>query len=267
MIFSCNLGFSSLKARIKQLKLIGGLVMWQPKLKVLLMIGALGISGFAHAGLEEGIKAANEGQFEQALKEFNYLADKGYAPGIYELGKLYEGGHGVTRNYRKAADLYQQAIKKHHVDSMFALAVLYGEGKGVKLDKQMAVSLFKQAAEKNMPAAQFNLGVMYSNGDGVAQDYKEAMKWYEKAAGNNYSLAQFNIALMYFEGLGVEKSVKKSYIWNSVAEFNGNLNASHSRKLDERKMLPAEVTEAKEKANELYDRIQAGLYAGEGRLY
>jgi len=256
-----------LRTKIIQLQLIGGFVMWQPKLKVLLMIGALSVSCFSHAGLEEGIKAANEGQFEEALKEFNYLADKGFAPGIYELGQLYENGHGVTRNYRKAADLYQQAVKKSHVDSMFALAVLYDEGKGVKLDKQMAVSLFKQAAEKNLPAAQFNLGVMYSNGDGVKLDYKEALKWYEKAAGNNYSLAQFNIALMYYEGLGVEKNIEKSYIWNSVAEFNGNLNASHSRKLDERKMLPAQITDAKEKANELYERIQAGLYAGEGRIY
>lgn len=241
--------------------------MWQPRLKVWLMVGALSLSCVTHAGLDEGIKAANEGQFEEALKEFNYLADKGYAPGMYELGKLYEGGYGVTKNYRKAADLYQQAVKKRHVDSMFALAVLYDEGKGVKLDKQMAVSLFKQAAEKNMPAAQFNLGVMYSNGDGVEQDYKQAMRWYEKAAGNNYSLAQFNMALMYFEGLGVDKNIEKSYIWNTVAEFNGNLNASHSRKLDERKMLPAEIIEAKEKANELYERIQAGLYAGEGRMY
>lgn len=231
------------------------------------MVGALSISSIAHAGLEEGIRAANEGQFEDALKEFRYLADKGYAPGIYELGQLYEGGHGVTRDYYKAAELYQQGVKKQHVDSMFALAVLYQEGKGVKLDKQMSVTLFKQAAEKNMPAAQFNLGVMYANGNGVAQDYKEAMRWYEKAAGNNYTLAQFNMALMYFEGHGVEKNIEKSYIWNTVAEYNGNLDASHSRKLDERKLMPSQITEAKEKADALYERILAGLYAGEGRMF
>ncbi|MDQ9091706.1 tetratricopeptide repeat protein [Pseudoalteromonas haloplanktis] len=241
--------------------------MWQPKLNILLMVGALSISGIAHAGLEEGILAANEGQFEEALKEFRYLADKGYAPGIYELGQLYEGGFGVTRDYHKAAELYQQGVKKQHVDSMFALAVLYQEGKGVKLDKQMSVKLFKQAAEKNMPAAQFNLGVMYANGDGVAQDYKEAMRWYEKAAGNNYTLAQFNMALMYFEGHGVEKNIEKSYIWNTVAEYNGNLDASHSRKLDERKLMPAQITAAKEKADVLYEKILAGLYAGEGRMF
>ncbi|CAM4147390.1 tetratricopeptide repeat protein [Pseudoalteromonas ostreae] len=241
--------------------------MWQPKFKIWLMVGALSICGVAHAGLEEGIRAANEGQFEDALREFNYLAEKGFAPGIYELGQLYEGGHGVTRDYHKAAELYQQGVNKHHVDSMFALAVLYQEGKGVKLDKQMSVTLFKQAAAKNLPAAQFNLGVMYANGDGVAQDYKEAIKWYEKAAGNNYTLAQFNMALMYFEGHGVEKNIEKSYIWNTVAEYNGSLDASHSRKLDERKLMPTQIAEAKEKADALYEKIQAGLYAGENRMF
>lgn len=236
-------------------------------LKTLLLAGVLLASPFANATLEEGIVAANEGRFDVALKEFQYLADKGYAPGIYELGKLYEGGYGVTRNYQKAAELYQQGVKKNSADSMFALAVLYDEGKGVKLDKQMALTLFEKAAKKNLPAAQFNLGVMYSNGEGVTADYKLAKTWYEKAAANNYSLAQFNLALMYFEGLGMPKNLEKSYIWNTIAEYNGNMEASHSRKLDERSMLPKEIEEAKEKADAIYEKIQAGTYAGEGRLF
>ncbi|WP_213609623.1 tetratricopeptide repeat protein [Pseudoalteromonas sp.] len=236
-------------------------------LKALLLAGIVIATPFAHAGLEEGIRAANAGQFDEALKEFNYLAEKGFAPGIYELGKLYEGGHGVTRNYRKAAELYQQGVKKNHADSMFALAVLYDEGKGVKLDKQRAFSLYEKAAKKNLPAAQFNLGVMYANGTGVTQDYKTARKWYEKAAANNYTLAQFNLALMHFEGLGMPKNLEMSYIWNTIAEYNGNMQASHSRKLDERSMLPKEVERAKEKADAIYEKILAGTYAGEGRLF
>jgi TPR repeat protein len=241
--------------------------MSQFNLKTLILAGVMLTAPFAHAGLEEGIKAANEGHFADALVEFEYLADKGFAPGIYELAKLYEGGFGVTRNYKRAAELYQQGVKKNHPDSMFALAVLYDEGNGVKLDKQMALTLFEKAANKNLPAAQFNLGVMYANGDGVGHDFELAKTWYEKAAANNYSLAQFNLALMYFEGNGMPKDLEKSYIWNTIAEYNGNMQASHSRKLDERKMLPAEIEEAKEKADAIYTRILAGTYAGEGRLY
>ena len=243
------------------------MAMSQFNLKALILTGVLLSSPFAHATLEDGIRAANEGEFATALKEFEYLADKGFAPGIYELGKLYEGGYGVTRDYFKAAELYKEGVKKNHADSMFALAVLYDEGKGVKLDKQMAVTLFEKAAKKNLPAAQFNLGVMYANGEGVTRDYKQARTWYEKAAANNYSLAQFNLALMYFEGLGMPKDLEKSYVWNTIAEYNGIMQASHSRKLDERKMLPKEIEEAKEKADKIYEKILAGTYAGEGRLF
>ncbi|MEI8640632.1 hypothetical protein P4S68_04015 [Pseudoalteromonas sp. Hal099] len=86
--------------------------MSQFNLKALILTGVLLSSPFAHATLEDGIRAANEGEFATALKEFEYLADKGFAPGIYELGKLYEGGYGVTRDYFKAAELIKKALKK-----------------------------------------------------------------------------------------------------------------------------------------------------------
>ena len=34
-----------------------------------------------------------------------------------------------------------------------------------------------------------------------------------------------------------------------------------------RSMLPKEIEEAKEKADAIYEKIQAGTYAGEGRLF
>ncbi len=239
--------------------------MWQPKIRSLIFASLAALSSSAFAGLEEGIDAANMGDFETALKEFNYLADMGYGPGIYQLGKMYEGGFGVPKDYRKAAELYQKAIDKNTVDAMFSLAVLYQYGRGVKLDKQMAVTLFSKAAEKGLPAAQFNLGVMYTNGEGVLRDYYTAVDWYQKAAAQNFTLAQFNLALMYFEGLGVQKSIEKSFIWNTIAEYNGNKSASQSRKLDEQKMSPAEIDAAKAKADAIYEKIQAGTYAGDGR--
>ncbi|WP_462163130.1 tetratricopeptide repeat protein [Pseudoalteromonas xiamenensis] len=240
--------------------------MWQKNAKVVVFLSALLCSSFSHAGLEDGIKAANEGRFEEALKEFNYLANMGYAPGIYELAKMYQGGYGVTKNERKAAELLQKAVDLNLPDAMFDLAVMYKEGEGVKKDLQTAVSLFTRAAHKDLPAAQFNLGVMYTNGEGVVKDYAVAMDWYEKAAANNYTLAQFNLALMYFQGLGVEESVEKSYIWNRIAEYNGNENARKSRQLDEQKLSPSEIDEAIKKADAIYERIQAGTYIADSRI-
>lgn len=53
------------------------MLMSQSNFKALLLAGIMLATPLAHAGLEEGIRAANAGEFEEALKEFNYLADKG----------------------------------------------------------------------------------------------------------------------------------------------------------------------------------------------
>ena len=66
--------------------------MIKPNLKSLLLTSALILSPFVHASLEDAQLAANEGRFEEALKEYNYLADRGFAPAMYELAKMYEGG-------------------------------------------------------------------------------------------------------------------------------------------------------------------------------
>ncbi|CAH9050687.1 Secretory immunoglobulin A-binding protein EsiB [Pseudoalteromonas holothuriae] len=239
--------------------------MWHKKVRIALCVGMLTWALPSNASLESGIEAANAGQFEVALKEFRYLADMGYGPGIYELAKMYQGGHGVPKNLRKAAQLFQDAINTGVADAMFSLAVMHEQGQGVKQDKQKAVELYTRAAKKNLAAAQFNLGVMYTNGDGVIKDYYTAMDWYEKAAASNYTLAQFNMALMYYQGLGVTKNIEKSYIWNSIAEYNGNQAASKSRALDEKHLSPSQIERATERATAIYYKIQAREYIPEIR--
>ncbi|MBD1583042.1 tetratricopeptide repeat protein [Pseudoalteromonas sp. S16_S37] len=239
--------------------------MWQNKFRVALCVGILTWALPSNAGLEEGIEAANKGEFEVALKEFRYLADMGYGPGIYELAKMYEGGFGVPKDLRKAAQLFQDAVNTGVADAMFSLAVMYEQGRGVKQDKQRAVELYTRAAQKNLAAAQFNLGVMYTNGDGVIKDYNVAMDWYEKAAASNYTLAQFNLALMYYQGLGVSKNIEKSFIWNTIAEYNGNQQAAKSRQLDEKQLSPSQIEQATEKATEIYYKIQERKYIPEVR--
>ncbi|WP_372769522.1 tetratricopeptide repeat protein [Pseudoalteromonas sp.] len=230
-----------------------------------LIISLFFITFFVRADLQKGIDAANEGDFETALFHFNYLVQNNYGPAMYHLGQMYEFGYGIPRDPKKASEIYEKGAALGEEDAIFALGTLYQYGKGVDKDLQKAVSLYEQSAQKGLAAAQFNLGVMYANGTGVIQDFFQAKSWYTKAAAQNYAAAQFNLALLYFEGQGVDKNLEMSFIWNSVAEFNGHKDASHSRKLDERKMSPSQVKDAKEKANELYQKILAGKYYGDER--
>jgi hypothetical protein len=218
------------------------------------------------ADLQKGINAANSGDFETALSEFQYLVEHDYAPGMYHLAELYSRGLGVPKDQQKAIQLYQDASARDFTDATFALAVIYKDGNGVKTNLTKSLDLFTLAAEKGMSVAQYNLGVMYTNGEGTRKNYHTAVKWYIKSAAQNYTLAQFNLALMYFEGLGVNKSIEMSYIWNSIAEYNGNKQASQSRMLDEKKLSPSQIKLAKDKASSMYYKIKEGKYNGGRRI-
>lgn len=92
--------------------------------------------------------------------EITALAERGDAAAQYELGRMYQGGRGVTQDYRKAVEWY------------------------------------RRSAEQGYAAAERSLGGMYRGGyGGLPQDDAEAKKWYGKAAAQDDFLAKFALAL------------------------------------------------------------------------
>jgi localization factor PodJL len=100
----------------------------------------------------------------------------------YRLGTLYERGHGVPTNAKKADELYGIAAKKGNRKAMHNLAVAFAEGSGVPKNLQQASQWFTRAAEMGLSDSQFNLAVLYERGMGVKQSLTEAYKWYAIAA-------------------------------------------------------------------------------------
>jgi uncharacterized protein len=71
---------------------------------------------------------------------------------------------------------------KDNADAMFNLGWLYDNGHGVAQDYAKAREWYEKAAAKDNAYAMSNLGALFVNGHGVAQDYAKAREWYEKAA-------------------------------------------------------------------------------------
>jgi len=96
----------------------------------------------------------------------------------------------------EAVKWYRKAAEQGDADAQFNLGVMYDEGHGVLQDDAEAVKWYRKAAEQGNAKAQFNLGVMYGNGRGVPQDYVEAHKWFNLAAaqGNQRAIASRDIA-------------------------------------------------------------------------
>lgn len=106
--------------------------------------------------------------------------------------------------------------------------------------------------------AQFNLGLCYAKGEGVEKDDSRAVTWYRKSAEHGYAEAQLNLARCYYGGEGVAKDEMEAYAYFSLAapaleQARKNLAILESR-------LPtAQLTAARERANELRKEIEARI--------
>ena len=138
-------------------------------LHVLLMVSLLTCAGGVAIAqdLDAGLKAAQAGDFQTALKEWKPLADQGDAGAQYSLGVMYANGEGVVEDDAEAARWY------------------------------------RLAADQGLAIAQYNLGLKYANGNGVPEDDAEAARWYRLAADQGLADAQLNLGWMYDNGRGV----------------------------------------------------------------
>ena len=124
-------------------------------------------------------------------------------------------------------------------------------------DFQTALKEWKPLADQGHAYAQYNLGVMYADGDvrqaaagtGVPEDDAEAaVRWYRLAADQGHAGAQYNLGLMYANGEGVLQDNVTAHMWFNIAGANGAELGRDNREIIERKMTPADISEAQKRA-------------------
>ena len=163
---------------------------------------------------QKGLAAAQAGDYATAFKEWEPLAEQGYASAQYNLGLIYANGKGVPQDYAEA------------------------------------VKWYRLAAEQGNAIAQYNLALMYDNGEGVPQDYAEAVKWYRLAAEHGYAKAQNNLGNKYYDGDAVLQSNVMAHMWYNIASANGNSKSGKWRDETAGLMTPADISKAQQMASE-----------------
>ena len=161
----------------------------------------------------------------EAITKYRKAAEQGNASAQYNLGLMYEQGHGVAQDNKEAIAWYRKAAEQGDARAQYNLGIMYVNGHGVAQDYKQASVWYRKAAEQGNASAQNNLGVMYDNGLGVARDYKQAVSWYRKAAEQGNATAQNNLGVMYEQGRGVERDNKEAVTWYRTAAEQGNANA------------------------------------------
>ena len=146
------------------------------------------------------------------------------------LGRCYYYGIGVEIDYRKAEELFIEAINSDDQavisEAKYYLGIANEEGnnsKGMRLDK--AFSLFIEAADSKTPfaKAQFKVAKCYQTGEGTQQDEEKAWVYYIKASENGYSEAQYLYANKIVD-TDLEKAIE---LFASAAE-QGHVEAQYA---------------------------------------
>ena len=158
-----------------------------------------------------------------AIAWFRKAADQGSLVAHHNLGVVYETGS--DRNFVAAAKHYRVAAEDGRTESQTALGKLYQHGRGVARDYQKAAKWLEKAADDDDPEAQFLLGVFYANGWGVERDNGEMLYWTRRSARQGHPKALFHIGLAYDQGRGIERNPASAALFYAVAAKKGNSRA------------------------------------------
>ena len=197
-----------------------------------------------------GLEAAKRGDFATALREWEPLAEQGDPNAQYNLGVMYQYGHGVSQDYKTAIKFYSLAAHQGHANAQNNLGLMYFYAKGVHLDYKTATQWYTLAAEQGHKKAQNNLGFMYENGFAGKQDHKTAVKWYKLASEQGNEVAQYNLGYMYENGRGVIQDNIYAHMWGDLSASNGNEDGLTLRDRVAKEMTSTDISKAQKLARE-----------------
>lgn len=115
-----------------------------------------------------------------------------------EAEQLFQQGLVVTnydlwptqRDYKKAAELWEQAAAKGHWKAAMNLAGLYERGLGVRRDTERAVLIIEGLMKQGVPGAFDKMGTYHQSGIGVKPDIDRAYGFWQLAADMGNPAAQ-----------------------------------------------------------------------------
>ncbi len=213
--------------------------------------GAVQAQGACAPGqLDQGRVAFWANRLAEAVSLWRPCAEQGLADAQYNLGLMYQNGHGVPQDDAEAARWYRLAAEQGYADAQLNLGVMYENGLGVLQDYAEALRWYRLAAEQGLALAQANLGLMYDLGLSVLQDDAEALRWYRLAAEQGFADAQYNLGLAYNDGRGVPQDYVLAHMWFNIAAANGLTGAGDERDILGRSMTPQQIAEAQRLARE-----------------
>ncbi|MCZ6454119.1 MAG: tetratricopeptide repeat protein, partial [Alphaproteobacteria bacterium] len=141
-----------------------------------LCLGVLTTTGAAVASEHLG-----RSTYGQALQWYFDAAQSGDAQAQFLLGRKYETGTDVVRDFAEAATWYEKAARRGHIEAQFKFASLLEQGRGVPADPIGAAQWYERAAQQGYAPAQYNLAVLMLNAASTDAQRIDGLVWLLKA--------------------------------------------------------------------------------------
>jgi uncharacterized protein len=147
---------------------------------------------------EDGLSAAQSGDYATALRLWRPLAEQGDVVAQFNIGIAYLNGYGVPKDGAEAERWLRKAASQGYANAQNTLGNMYSpknaaEGGRDPERAAQAANWYSRAANQGLAIAQNSLGLMYESGIGVPQNYVEAYKWYSLSAQQSTEAKQIAI--------------------------------------------------------------------------
>ena len=162
------------------------------------------------------------GEAQEALRQLEALASKGFSPAAYQLGLSYREGLGVLRDWERAEQWLFRAAELKNSAAEYSLGKLFEEQKQM----QCALAWYVKAAEHGESFAQYRLGKLYAQGRDVPQDLPLAQKYFTQAAEGGNPYAQYALGKLYLGGSEIPRDRTQAERWLGAAAAQGHPYAS-----------------------------------------
>ena len=146
----------------------------------------------ALADVKAGVDAWEAGRYEQAVKEWRALADRGDADAQFNMGQAYRLGRGVPADLKIAQSWFEKAAAQGHQEAQAnAGLLLFQNG-----NRTGALPWLRKAADRGDARAQYVLGTALFNGDVSGKDWPRAYALMSRAAAQGLPQAKTSLAQM-----------------------------------------------------------------------
>lgn len=141
-------------------------------------------------------KAAAVGHAESKRVLEEMIADGRYAPDAGERDFDNAEMDRKLGSLGKAFNNYLRAAQKGHVQAMYNVGLMYEEGHGTEARPVDAALWYNRAAARGHARAMTKLGLAYAGGKGVGKDVAEGRKWLQRAAAAGDQQAAMSLSFL-----------------------------------------------------------------------